>query len=291
MNKNEYLVGDVLSFRDWLAEKLCGASIDFPQPAYRTIKDALIAYQWPLKRKEGAPRTSDTPGNFILPSVPTLEGCSTFAENARVLDILSQALRKAYHGSITSNDELSGAVAAILHWGGVYTKTQSGGNKPWLAENQHNLRQILGEVVADHAKGEDRSNVAQLRFNSGMTKVYSLLLEDFIIYDSRVAAALAWLVLTWCKEAYGRGMAGLIVDSLRFACPPGNGNAAAFRNPDKGTFKTLTSKPAEHYCWNVRANWLLQSAQAHAGARSHFSSLREIEAALFQLGNRVTAPV
>ncbi|MHB2080818.1 hypothetical protein [Pseudomonas asiatica] len=41
-----------------------------------------------------------------------------------------------------------------------------------------------------------------LRFNAGMTKVYALICEDFLIYDSRVAAALGWLVVKYC-EAHG----------------------------------------------------------------------------------------
>ncbi|MOA38849.1 hypothetical protein D3C78_1605740 [compost metagenome] len=52
-------------------------------------------------------------------------------------------------------------------------------------------------------------------------------------------------------------------------------------------FKTLSAHPHEHYAWNVRANWLLDSAQELAGEESQFGSLREIEAALFQMGERV----
>lgn len=38
-----------------------------------------------------------------------------------------------------------------------------------------------------------------LRFNAGMTKVYSLLADSLIIYDSRVAAALGWIVVKYCQ--------------------------------------------------------------------------------------------
>jgi hypothetical protein len=37
-----------------------------------------------------------------------------------------------------------------------------------------------------------------LRLSSGMIKVYSLLCKDFIIYDSRVAAGLGWMVVKYC---------------------------------------------------------------------------------------------
>ena len=41
---------------------------------------------------------------------------------------------------------------------------------------------------------------SDLRFNAGMTKVYSLMCDNFIIYDSRVAAALGWLVMKYCRD-------------------------------------------------------------------------------------------
>ena len=40
------------------------------------------------------------------------------------------------------------------------------------------------------------------RFNAGITKVYSMVLENFIIYDSRVAAALGWLVAQFCRALF-----------------------------------------------------------------------------------------
>lgn len=53
------------------------------------------------------------------------------------------------------------------------------------------------------------------RFNAGITKVYSLVLEDFIIYDSRVAATLGWLVATFCRAG-----AREVPDALRFPWMP-----------------------------------------------------------------------
>lgn len=44
---------------------------------------------------------------------------------------------------------------------------------------------------------DDNSALKVRRFNAGMSKVYSLIVADFIIYDSRVAAALAWFVARW----------------------------------------------------------------------------------------------
>lgn len=64
-----------------------------------------------------------------------------------------------------------------------------------------NLRAALA-TLTDDSVHFDRGP-ADLRSNAGLTKVYSLVLDDFIIYDSRVAAALAWLVMIWGREVGG----------------------------------------------------------------------------------------
>jgi hypothetical protein len=167
--------------------------------------------------------------------------------------------------------------------GGVYTKP---GNGAWLLKNHHQLHGILSGFARDHAHGDDESKEADLRFNSGMTKVYALLLSDFIIYDSRVAAALAWLALDWWTTRLKRS-AGALPAELKFGCLAANGSMAPFRNPDPTVFPTLWNSPHRHYTWNVRANWVLGDAHKLAGGSSRFASLREVEAALFQMGDRV----
>ena len=136
------------------------------------------------------------------------------------------------------------------------------------------------------ADDHDLNEFGDRRFNSGMTKVYSLLLENFIIYDSRVAAALAWLVWQWCRS---RDPAVPLPPLLAFACPTARGGG--IRNPDEAAFPYLNVKPREHAKWNLRANWILQEAFTlpNSGKTSiapgNFNSLREVEAALFTMGS------
>lgn len=285
MKREDYLQGDVALFTSWLAERLCGQPIHFSvrgqEIAFRTLCEALNGYCWPLKKLSGRPNP-DGHRPYIHPNVPTLSARSNLAANTDVLSLIRKALHNAYSAPGRGN-ELSGAVAAVFHWGGVYTKR---GNGLWLERNHLQLASILQKVVNDHALGEDLSAVDDLRFNSGMTKVYSLLINDFIIYDSRVAASLAWLVLLWWDSVVGRPREDL-PSLLRFGCLPGNGKAQHQRNPDRTVFRTLASNPGQHYLWNIRANWVLVDAMKKAGAESSFSSLREIEAALFQMGARV----
>jgi hypothetical protein len=289
LRRNDYLQGDVARFCEWLSQRLEGHPIHFSIAGYNrqfsTLQDALNAYSWPLKKVSGRPNP-DGSFPYIHPTVPTLVANSTLAANSAVLDVIQKALRAAYFNVQATSNALAGAVAATLHWGGVYTTTRHGGNKLWLAQNHVNLLSVLQNVVNDHALGDDVSGVTALRFNAGMTKVYSLLIDDFIIYDSRVAAALAWLALKWWMVVKGKSQSQLH-EHLRFLCLPGNGKAQKLRNPAPSLFTTHATKPYEHYKWNVRANWLLHHAQGMAGTNSRFSSLREVEAALFQMGERV----
>ena len=49
--------------------------------------------------------------------------------------------------------------------------------------------------------------------NSGFTKIYSLIVQDFIIYDSRVGAALGLLIKCFCEDKQKEK----IPEELRFA--------------------------------------------------------------------------
>jgi hypothetical protein len=284
VNRGHYLTGTVAGFRDWLAQRLCGDSIDFAvegAPRYGSLELAFAAYRWPLRTQRGLPNPhAGLP--HVHPTVPTLAAKSSFAENAVVLEALRSALRSAYAAGSPKAMQLSGAVASILHWGGVYTIR---GNRGWLVAHHARLRAILHDVVCDYARGEDVSTVSALRFNSGMTKVYSLLIDDFAIYDSRVAAALAWLAKRWWTIEQGMP-ATTLPTLLRFGCLSANGTMADHRNPDITLFPTLSAQPFAHYTWNVRTNWLLADALQVAGAGRRLSSLREVEAALFQIGHR-----
>lgn len=285
MNKSTYVTRSVKDFVDWLAQRLCGAPIHFAAPKakpYQSLHDALAAYQWPPRFK--APLLVSVSGRpYIHPSLPSLLGGSNFAVNTASLSSLENALSTSYTAGTSRSNQLAGAVAATFHWGGVYTKR---GNGAWLLNNHHQLHGILNGFVRDHARGDDISTVPNLRFNSGMTKVYALLLSDFIIYDSRVAAALAWMAHSWWTTWLKRSTLSFPAE-LMFGCLAANGSMAPFRNPDPTVFPTLRNSPYKHYTWNVRANWILGDAHKLAGGISGFANLREVEAALFQMGDRV----
>jgi hypothetical protein len=129
--------------------------------------------------------------------------------------------------------------------------------------------------------------MSDLRSNAGMTKIHSLLLPNFVIYDSRVAAALAWLVRRWAKRSKN------VPAHLRFACMRANTSKekVKVRSPDPSVFRNFSPSGAarnhhRHAMWNLRANWLIAEAleQVRKKDARRSRSSREVEAALFMMG-------
>jgi hypothetical protein len=183
------------------------------------------------------------------------------------------------------------ATLDVMSWGGV-----SAGNANWLKANKDGLASLLEAVQGALDAGDELAPVLrskQLRFNSGMTKVYSLLCKNFVIYDSRVAAALGWLVVKYCQA---QGLSK-VPQGLGFPWAAAkealNADTPKCRNPGAGVlkFKGLRSG-AHHALWNLRASWVLNAVLAHPAAKaSPFQSvgapndpLRALEAALFMIG-------
>lgn len=146
--------------------------------------------------------------------------------------------------------------------------------------------------VLRHGDLDSPKFFSDLRFNAGMTKVYSLICESFIIYDSRVAAAMGWLVMKYCCD---RKLTSL-PDGLRFPWAPAKEaqNTVAPKNRDPSLecdFKFPRLRRGHHHAlWNMRASWVLSEALAHPSARaSRFhegfgNPLRKLEMGLFMIG-------
>ena len=92
--------------------------------------------------------------------------------------------------------------------------------------------------------------------NAGFSKIYSLLVDGFPIYDSRVACRIASCVRLFCEET-GRTA---VPASLAFGIPPSQGRVQ--RNPSCGllVFPRIWSSSARRYAEsNVMAVWLLDA--------------------------------
>jgi hypothetical protein len=138
-----------------------------------------------------------------------------------------------------------------------------------------------------------------LRFNAGMSKVYSLICQKFVIYDSRVAAALGWAVTRFC-EAHAITQ---IPAELAFPWAPARQSAthpsANRRNPSTNTLQfPQIRRSSDHAQWNLKASWLLEAVLEHPNAENSLfmaskplgHGLRALEAALFMIGYDLTRP-
>jgi len=267
----------VNDFVDWLAKNLSNTALFTHEYTDRRsgilwkcqgLQDACARYQWRHKGALGVPPGTD------------------LTSNGAALNALSSAL----HSSINpANDqEAFSAAADVMTWGGVQA-----GNIRWLSVNIDNLAQTLASTAAALSRGDLAEPILvsdDLRFNAGMTKVYSLLVNDFIIYDSRVAAALGWIVVKYCQEK----QLSSVPAELAFPWAPSKEGPQAKspknRNPGKDGFSfPRLIAGANHAEWNLKASWILAAALARApasgfAASSTVPALRQLEAALFMIG-------
>jgi hypothetical protein len=281
MSRQTYLaLPHVPAFIQWLAAELDSTTgfkhqyVDRRSRARWTcdsLHDAFINYRW------------NHPGNTRL----TFSAGHCALSNGLALSTLRKDLQ-----AVAGDDNRALAAALdVMKWGGV-----SAGNANWLNANKAGLASLLSVVKNAMDAGNLGAPVLQgkqLRFNSGMTKVYSLLCANFVIYDSRVAAALGWLVVKYC-QAHGISK---VPEALCFpwAAAKEGANSALPKRRNPGIrsleFKRLRSG-THHAHWNLRANWLLTAVLAHpAAATSAFHTvvapndpLRAFEAALFMIG-------
>lgn len=281
MNRQTYLAHPHVSqFIDWLATELdsqwrfAHEYVDRrtgAQWSCNSLFDAFSHYRW---NHPGNSRLGFNPGDCTM-------------SNGLALAALRHDL-KHIHGN--DNRALDAALD-VMSWGGV-----NAGNASWLKANKQGLAGLLETVQTAMDAGDELSPVLcskHLRFNSGMTKVYSLLCKNFVIYDSRVAAALGWLIVKYCQS---QGLSS-VPQALCFPWAAAKEAPKAAnpkrRNPGDGNlqFKGLRSG-SHHALWNLRANWVLSAVLAHPAAKgSTFHSvagphdpLRALEAALFMIG-------
>lgn len=269
MYELEYLHGhpSVALFRDWLSGRLQGAQVGHPH-APRLI-DARDGDRWPLRQRAPLPKRGHP---YAYPALPLQPASSKLEANQTVLDQLQiQA----------DFQSLAGVVAAIFYWAGVYTTTRHGGNKRWLAENAHPNTRHLGQgrprprLQPRHQRG--RRPPLQCRHDQGVlaaARQLHLLRQSSGRFSCMAVSA---LVARRAKPARAGDASG-----LRFGCPPAN-RATGHRRVVHA-FPILRNDPHGHHIWNVRANRLLADALRVAGPKSQIRTLRELEAALFQMG-------
>ena len=284
MNKAQFLNAEsVQSFIKWIAPKL-DKSGGFKH-AYimkrpngvlwecDSIYSAFENYKWAFTCKHPV-------------SSKSLKG-ETFEECRELLGELASGLRN----SVVENDvqTCQEYCFSILDWGGVLG-TETRGNKKYVINKGESITSYLKDCNdrLNSDSFDTKGNYKDIIMTAGFTKIYSLLIVDFVIYDGRVGAALGLLVRTFCEET---GLKS-IPQELLFAFGNAKGDPYGIenrRNPSKNIFKfpqlTQNTKHTEN---NVRANWLLEEiinkSESSFNLIDSSIRLRALESALFMIG-------
>lgn len=238
---------------------------------FNGLEDACRQYYWKHKGALGVPGGSD------------------LVSNHAALTALQKALQHSVTLTGSSGDQAAcSAASEVMKWGGVAAH-----NVGWLQANTHGLATMFAAVTEALNRGDLTNSLLKnggLRFNAGMTKVYSLLAKDFIIYDSRVAAALGWIVVKFCQIHKFTQVPAELDFPYADAKEDRTAEQPKNRNPRQQQlrFQRLRSGPL-HAEWNLKAGWILQAVLAQDKA-SQFAQpsaivpLRRLEAALFMIG-------
>lgn len=180
-----------------------------------------------------------------------------------------------------------------MEWGGVLNK-----NREKIFNMGSDITRYLSEARAilnpnTYNTDCDTENIIM---NSGFTKIYSLIIDDFIIYDGRVGATLGLLVRKYCecnnlssipKEllfAYGNARVGKNENGLKNR-----------RNPSEKQYRfpMLSNSSKKHIENNLRANWLLKEIISKCDSKfkklDENIQLRALEASLFMIGYDVVS--
>ena len=271
MKRTEYLEDrDVQSFLNWTAPFASGErelrqrwlSRRWGAWSCDTLFDAYRAYEWPF--------------GVVLPGDTERRNGKTYQDTANVLGELSKRLRQS-----AANEDAAAfldAAVAVVRWGGLHRSERR------LGELGEEALPVLTTAVQlmDPAKA-DLDHLAGARpMNSGFSKIYSLLIDGFPIYDSRVACALASLVRLFCEET-GRAE---VPGHLQLGLPPSY--AGKERDPSCGArvFRRI-STPGRFARSNVMAAWLLGALAANPPFSGEADPLLAMESAMFMVGFRV----
>jgi hypothetical protein len=279
MNKQEYLErAAVKDFVAWLIPKISGES-KFHHQYYNirnrntwscnSIYNAYENYNWPFK--------------CTLPDRGVMRG-NTYVDNEKVLKIISDGLKESLNSQ--NSDRLLAYCLAVLKWGGVM-----GGNHTKLSEMGTNIVPYFEETIIK--LNPENTNTGNeypgVKMNAGFSKIYSLLIDDFIIYDSRVGAGLGLLVKQYLTERQDDS----IPNELNFAYgrsrTNGNDGPINRRNPSNEmySFQALDNNRVRHLKNNICANWLLKQLAEQSKFRFTADPMRAIESALFMIGYHV----
>ena len=266
MNRDDFLDDDdVKRFLEWAGNLVRG--------------EWGLSHQWRTQERYG--------GNFTCGSLyEAYRGYSWHHLKIDETMLLFAGLRKKFEnfGAIeTSGDKdefLKIAHLIAVDWGGsnrldLWSSSHWGDMLP--AKLQEHIDEI--RLKLDPAKADTEDLPVSLRMGAGFRKIYSMIVPELPIYDSRVACALSCLVGIYQqnKEASGTG------DVLSFPVPAWRRTKGS--GPDRCAGHSIGY--VQYANANLKCAWLLQGLLEHPGEFANVpepSRVDALQSALFMLG-------
>ena len=258
MRRNQFLADDqVAKFVQWTSHLMRG--------------------EWPLehnwKGKGPAFSCSSLYEAFELYLWPNRVGGDSFADTMRTFDRFRDKFEDI--GPIHNQDSQSRFIANakdIAGWGGIHSLKFD----DWMSMTPLQLQKYIDDTKSrlDPAHA-DTDDLPVIRMGSGLSKIYSALIPGLLIYDSRVACALACLVRLYCRDT---GISR-VPELLDLGMPLGRSTA------DRCAATYISA--AEYTKANLRFSWLIQGLIADPGDFAAVSEDRRpdaLQSALFMLG-------
>lgn len=160
-------------------------------------------------------------------------------------------LRSKFEKTFSENDEQKADKQAfeicedILHWGGVGVakKNLNSINKLRKEKKFISTLQSARKIIKSDKIESDKILIPA---NSGFSKIYACLHNGFIIYDSRVAAMMCFLV----KECFNENPFPLTLGKAAY-------QAKGNRDPGE-EFPMLTGNDKKYLVSNIKASWILE---------------------------------
>ena len=267
MNRDEYLENEHVSgFTRWASELVTGDLVlahrwtsgrgtDFK---CMTLYDALEQYRWPDNRN-------------ALDCRATAQLLRRFRLDFEDIGAINSRVKQT---KFVDNAE------TIFRWGGI---RQLGKLNEWRSLPPERLQALIEDARArlDPATA-DTDDLASFRYmGSGFSKVYSVLVDGFPIYDSRVACALNCLVEIYCRREKVRPRP----DLLKLRMPPRQEpKRIRYCRCDRPKMNNDSAAYARN---NLKAAWLLQEMVREPGDFGKVEMFEPVDAvqhALFMVG-------
>jgi hypothetical protein len=205
---------------------------------------------------------------------------TSFDYNQKKLNSYKFKLKNALDNK--NQKEAKDACIKILKWGELEKK-----NEIYINNNKNIINELtyIKKKYGPNIYDTNTHSLLKIVITSGFSKIYSILFDDFIIYDSRVSAALCYLIKKFCSDKNLNN----IPSELKFSFSKGRKGDERNPNNDKYIFTKINQ--SNYLINNIKASWLLSGISENTKSKFNELSkdiqLRALEAAFFMIGYEI----